>query len=257
MAHELVVVAQAVRVQDAVLVHHDRVFQRAAARQAHAAQAFHVLHEAEGARTRHVVHIGHLGEIDRGVLHRAVHRRVVEFDEEVELEAVVRLQFRPLLAVARALAHFDFLQHANEFLRRRLVLHARLLQQEHEGGSRAVHDRDFFGSDFDVQVVDAQARAGRHQVFDGGDARIVLDQDRGHAGVAHDFGARREFDDGVEVDAAKHDAGIGRGRAQREFDLAARVQPDAGRAHQFFDGSLFEHGAIISALDNRCRTQPL
>jgi hypothetical protein len=154
-----------------------------------------------------------------------------------------------------ALAHFDFLQHADEFLRRVLVLHAGLLQQEDEGGRRAVHDRDFLGRHFDVQVVDAEAGAGRHQVFDGRHARVVLDQDRGHAGVAHDLGARREFDDRVEVDAAEHDAGIDRGRAQRQFDLAARVQPDAGRAHQFFDGSLFEHGPIISRWEIGCRAR--
>ena len=50
MAHKLVVIAQAVRIEDAVLVHDDGVLQRPAARQTDAAQHLHVLHEAEGAR---------------------------------------------------------------------------------------------------------------------------------------------------------------------------------------------------------------
>jgi hypothetical protein len=58
------------------------------------------------------------------------------------------------------------------------------LQQEHEGRGRAVHDRQFGGIDIDVDVVDAQAGQGRHQVLDGGDLDAVLFQAGGQARIA-------------------------------------------------------------------------
>ena len=50
VAHELVREAQAVRVEDAELVHHDGVVQRAAAGEPHLLEHLHVAQEAEGAR---------------------------------------------------------------------------------------------------------------------------------------------------------------------------------------------------------------
>ena len=44
-----------------------------------------------------------------------------------------------------------------------------------------------------------------------------------------------------EIDAAEHDAGIGRGRTQREIDLLAGVQADAGGADHVLQRALLDH----------------
>ena len=48
-------------------------------------------------------------------------------------------------------------------------------------------------------------------------------------------------DDRIQVDAPEHDAGIDGGRTQREIDLLAAVQPDAGGADHVLEGALLEH----------------
>jgi hypothetical protein len=45
------------------------------------------------------------------------------------------------------------------------------------------------------------------------------------------------FDDRIQVDAPEHDAGIDRGRAQREIDLLAAVQAHAGGADHVLEGA--------------------
>ena len=51
-----------------------------------------------------------------------------------------------------------------------------------------------------------------------------------------------------QVNAAKHDAGIGLGWPQREFHALAAVQPDADGVGQGFEGSLLQHGFILRLL---------
>ncbi len=68
-----------------------------------------------------------------------VEDRVLEIDLEVDAEAVVRLEAHPLVAVL----DLDALAHADEALRRVLLLDAGRLQQEHERRGAAVHDRHF------------------------------------------------------------------------------------------------------------------
>ena len=239
MAHELVFIAQAIGVEDAVFIHDDGVFQRTATRQAHAAQAFHVLHEAKGARARHVVHIRHVAEVDGGALHRAIDGRMIEFDEEVELEAVVRRQARPFLRVTLAVTHFHGLDDLDEFLRRLLLFHASLLQQVDEGRGGTIHDGNFFRIHVDVHIIDAQAGRSRHQMLHGRNPGAILDQHGSHARIAHGHGAGGKLDDGIEVDAAKHDARIDRGGTQGQLDLGARVQTDTDGADLLFDSALF------------------
>ena len=96
--------------------------------------------------------------------------RVIELDLEIHFEAVVRLEARPLVAIATSIGA----RIADEALRRGLLLDARRLQQEHEGAGAAIHDRHFFGGQIDVRVVDAQARERGHQMFDRGDAGLPL-----------------------------------------------------------------------------------
>src|SRR5690606_28831918 len=175
---------------------------------------------------------------------RAVDGGMIEFDEELQLEAFVRFQPRPDFTVAAAVAHFDRFLDADEFLGGFLFLQTCLLQQEYEGRSGAVHDRHFFGRQVDVEIVDAQSGAGGHQVLDRRYLGHTLLQRGGHARVAHIGGARRQYDGRIEIDAPEHDAGIDRRRAQRQFDLGPGMQTDADGLDALFDGALFEHDRL-------------
>ena len=128
-----------------------------------------VLHEAERPRARHFLHVRMLGEIDDDVAVLGPEHRMRKIDREVQLEAVERVEARPLVAVA----HLDRRAHAQVALRRRLLDDARRLQQEHERTGAAVHDRQLGTGDVDVQVVDAHAGKRGHQVLDGRDRRAV------------------------------------------------------------------------------------
>ena len=239
MAHELVFVAQAIGVEDAVFIHHDGVFQRTATGQAHAAQAFHILHEAEGARARHVVHVGYVAKVHRGALHRAIDGRMVEFDEEIKLETVVWRQARPFFRIAFAVTYFHGFEDLDEFLRRLLFFHPGLLQQINEGRGGTVHDGNFFRIHVDIHIVNTEASGGRHQMFYCRNPGAILDQYGRHARIAHGHGAGGKLDNGVEVGAAKHDACVDRGGTQNQFDLGARVQTDTDGADLLFDSALF------------------
>ncbi len=180
MAHELVAVAQFFVVQHAVLVEHDRVVQAAAAGQAHLAQGLHFMGKAEGAGAGDFAHIAGVGEIDGEGLAGLVDRGMAEIDGESQLEAKEGLQSRQLVAFT----HFHGFLHADESLGRRLLLDLGRLQQEDERRGASIHDGDFFGVDIHIQVVDAKARAGGHQMLHGRDARAILLQDRRQARVA-------------------------------------------------------------------------
>jgi hypothetical protein len=149
-----------------------------------------------------------------------------ELDLEAQLVAVIGLEPRPLQRRALALAHLDRLLHAQEALGCVLQRDARALQQEDEGGGRAVEDGHLLGGDVDMQVVQAQPGAGRQQVLDGlhlGPAGVAAGRDGGgHAGVAHRLRRHRDVHRLRQVDAAEHDAGVGRRRSQRQLDPAGR-----------------------------------
>ncbi len=116
------------------------------------------------------------------------------------------------------------------------------LQQEHERTGRAVHDRHFRRGQVDVGVVDAQAGQRRHQVLDRLDLGRAAAQAGAQHGLGDQVGARGYFDHRVEIDAAEHDAGIHRGRAQGEEHLLAAVQAHAGGADHVLEGALAQHG---------------
>ena len=140
-----------------------------------------------------------------------------------------------------ALAHLDMLADAQEPLGRVLLGDAGGLQQEHERAGRAIHDRHFGCGQLDVDVVDAQAGQGRHQVLDGLHLGAVATQAGAEGGFGHQRGAGGDLDHGIQVDAAEDDAGVDRGRAQGEEDLLAAVQPHAGGADQVLEGALAKH----------------
>ena len=64
----------------------------------------------------------------------------------------------------------------------------------------------------------------------------------GKPGVADRVRSTRDVDRGLEIDAAKHDAGIDRCRTQRHVNLGAGVQADAGGSDHVFERSLPYHG---------------
>ena len=191
-------------------------------------------------------------EVELDALAGLVDGWVIEVDLEGQLVAVVRLQPGPLEVAAFALAHLDGLGHAHELLGRFLQLDAGALQQVHERGRRAVEDGHFFGGDVDVDVVQAQTCASRHQVLDGvdlGRARVATGRDGGgHAAVAHRLGLDGDVHRLAEVDPTEDDAGVGRCRAQRQFDALAAVQAHADGAGQGLEGALLQHGGIIDAV---------
>ena len=144
-------------------------------------------------------------------------RRMIEVDLDVDAEAVVRIEPHPLVAFL----DLDALEHADEALRRVLLLDAGRLQQEHERRGAAVHDRHFGCREIDERVVDTQARHRRHQVLDGADlGRAVLER-RAERRLGDAQGVGRNVDGLRQVEAPEHDAGIGRRRPQGHVDLLA------------------------------------
>ena len=243
MLHELVLVAQAVLVEDAVVVEHDRVVEVAAEREVARAHVLEVAHEAEGAGAAHFAQERRRGEIHRRDLRAALEHRMVEFDFKVNLETVVRIEARPLVAVL----DLDALLDAHELLRRVLLFDAGGLQQEHERARAAVHDRHFAGAQFDDHVVDAEARKRRHQVLDRRDLGAVPHQGGAQRRLAHVLGARGDVHRFVEVGAPERDAAVGGRRAQHHQHLLAGVQAHAGGADRVLEGSLLEHARVMRA----------
>src|SRR5208283_3227886 len=96
--------------------------------------------------------------------------RMIELDLEIDLESVVRIEARPLVAL------FDVhaLENADEALRRLLFLDAGRLQQKDEWSGAAVHDRHLGRADLDERIVYAQAGECRQQVLDRGDLGRAL-----------------------------------------------------------------------------------
>src|SRR5690606_17134580 len=125
---ELVAVTQPILVEYPVIVHHHGIVEAAAERQLPALHPLEVAHEAEGTGAAHFLDEGGGGEIDgRGLIQR-LEQRVVEVDGEIDLEAFVRLEGAPLVAVFDA----DRLLDPNEALERILLVDAGRTDQEYE-----------------------------------------------------------------------------------------------------------------------------
>ena len=238
MADELVGVAQAVVVEYPELVQHDRVVHRAAQAEVALAHVLQIAHEPERAGAADFLDVGGGRELEFGPRFRGRNGRVVEVDREPDAEAVVRLEPGDLVAVA----DLDRALDADEALGRCLFGDAGGLQQEHERTGGAVHDRHFRRGQVDIAVVDTQTGQRRQQMFDRHDLARTAAQAGAQHGLGHQFGARRDLHHRVEVDAAEHDAGIHRGRAQGEKDLLAAVQAHAGGADHVLEGALAQHG---------------
>src|SRR5260370_12729176 len=87
-----------------------------------------------------------------------------------------------------------------------------MLQHLHKGFCRAVENGDFNGVDVDVDVVNPAGIDGGKQMLGGGEQNALFHEARGIADASDVVPLRfdREI---VQVNAAKHDTGIGGGGA--------------------------------------------
>ena len=244
---ELVVVAQAVAVEHAVVIDNDDVVHVAAQAEAAGAHHLHVLGEAEGAGACDVALVDAGGKVELDAPAGGVHGGVVELDLEAELVAVEGLQPGPLQRGANALADLHRFPDADETLGRVLHFDAGVLQQEDEAGRAAIEDGHFVACDVDAEVVDAQPRAGRHQVFDGlhlGRAGVAAGADgAGHARVADGKSVDGDVHRRGQVGAAEDHAGVRCGGPQRQLHLLAAVHTHANGTGQGLESALPEHAA--------------
>ena len=157
----------------------------------------------------------------------AADQRRREVDLDIEMEARVRRQLAPAVAVLDA----DRLENLDELARLRQLANADLVDRLDEGSGAAVHDRHFAGVDLDVAVVDAQAAQGGQQMLDRAD---------GDAGVVAEHGAQREVldvahvgrdfgDDAAALADQETVAGVGFCRMQDHRNRRAAVDPRPGQ----------------------------
>jgi len=144
---------------------------------------------------------------------------MVELDFEIDLEAIERIEPRPLIAVLDLYR----LANANEALRSTLLLEARRLQQENERTRAAIHDGNFGTTDLDECVVDAEAREGRQQMLDRRHAHLALDERGTEGGFADIAGTSRNVDGNGKIGSSEDDARVGRRRTDGHENALARV----------------------------------
>ena len=222
-------IAQAFRIDDAVVADGDGVLERGAEREAGLPELLDVAHEAEGAGA---------GNLAAEALGREVERPALAADQRGSKSistsrrkprsygtssakaapCATRTGFRTLMVAAAAPQDHD----------------ADLVDRVDERGGAAVHDRHFGAVDLDEDVVDAEAAQGRHQ---------VLDRRDGAAHAVADDGAERGGDDGAvmgvddalaaagETGAEEDDAVIGFGWVEGDLDRLAGMDADPLEGH--------------------------
>src|SRR5205085_11882534 len=124
-------------------------------------------------------------------------------------------------------AHGDGFADDVDALRIGEVDDARAAQQVDPGAARAVHVGQFGGVDLDLEVVDLQAAAGRHQVLDGLD--LAAFARHGAAAELAGDGVGGDGQPGAvgQVGADEGDARVGRGGLEADLPVRAREEPDA------------------------------
>src|SRR5512145_1341827 len=148
MSNELVLVAQAFFVEDAVAAHHDGIVQRAAAREPGGAELLDLVQKPESARARHFG--AERCWRQRNVAGLLPDRRAFEIDLEVDRKPRARKELDAALPVVNT----DALEDFDAAARRVLLDYARAVDEEQERRRAAVHHRRLGAVDFNDQVVD-------------------------------------------------------------------------------------------------------
>ncbi|KAI1695563.1 diguanylate cyclase, GGDEF domain-containing protein [Ditylenchus destructor] len=175
-----------------IRVDHNGVFNAAAECEVVLAQVLDVTHETKGTGAADFFYERSAGKIHACTLGAVTEYRVIEIDLKAHFEAFERDEGGALVAVSTA----------------------GRLNQEYEGSSAAIHDRDFGRGELDVGVIDAQASHGREQVLHRVHFDVTVDQCGRHGGFANVFRASRNLHHRVQVGTHKHDAGVDRCRLE-------------------------------------------
>ena len=228
VADELVAVAEPV--QRAAIAEHDRVVERAPARQT-------VLpHEPEVAEE--AVRPGRGELLDERPLARRPgedlrpDRRVVVVQRVADPQRVRRHDVNP----PPGAAHSKRARKRQHPAARGLLLAARERQQRHEGLRAAVERGDLGPVHLDLDVVDAEPGRRRHEVLDGLDARRVQAQGRRVVRVDDALGPCRNPLAGCAH--LEHDACIRRRGGDGDTGDLARVQADSFDTDRLSNGVL-------------------
>ena len=136
MFNELIFKTQAVGINDAIFIHHNRVIQTATQGQPLRTHVFDFLHKTEGTRAAHFFDIGLCAQIDSGTLNSIGKYRVGKVDGKAQFIPLKRIETHPFVTF---LYFYGFLD-AYEFLRSRLFDDTRRLEQKDKRASTAVHD---------------------------------------------------------------------------------------------------------------------
>ena len=104
-----------------------------------------------------------------------------------------------------------------------------------EFAGAAISDRGFIGVEFNKSVGDANTSQGSKDMLDG----MNLDRPSAQSGGALSIGDQVDlgfqFRSAFQVDAAKAQAGIGRGGQQGELDPVTRVKTNSGVRDRLFE----------------------
>src|SRR5258706_8811932 len=153
MLYEFILVAQTVRIQYPIVVHHDRVIETAAKSKPLGTHVLDILHETEGPRPAYLLYVGSVFKVDNDPFIGMREYGMSEVDAEVHSKSVVRLEFDPFVA----LLHFDRVLYADELLGRRLLLDTCRLQQKYETRCEAVHDWNLTCARGDLKISYTQS----------------------------------------------------------------------------------------------------
>ena len=219
VAHELVAIAQAAFVEDAVAADHDGVLERAAERQPGRAHALDLVEEAEGPGAANVPLEARRRGDDLDAL--AADRVRGEIDGEAQREFLGGLERR--CGLARF--HPDGLQDSDRAPRRVLLNEAGALDEMDEWRGAAIHRRNFGPVELDQYVVELEPGERGQQMLDRRDRHAAMRERRAQR-RRHDVAPRRSDVDSL-LPATEMDAEIDRGRMEGHGDRRAGMETQA------------------------------